>query len=83
MNNDLSIPDFLKIDPADRKAAWIGRPFTSAWGGDVDARIKRDRQLRAEIEEERKAKSAESLARMKAQHAGEHWDAKKKMWWPD
>ena len=81
MNDDLSIPEFLKISPADRKAAWSGRPLTNSWGGD-DARMRRERQMRAAIEEGRRAKSLAALARLKEQHAGERWNSKKKMWFP-
>lgn len=81
---DLSIPDFLKIDPEVRKAAWIGHDYTDQHtGGTQEAwRIREDERRRADAEK-KKAKNAAAFERMRLKHPGEVYDRAMKMWVPE
>ncbi len=77
MEEDLSIPDYLKISQEERKAAWLNRPLT---GRLSDEKISRRRELEIEL---RKQKNAKALARLKSEHVGERYDRKNKRWVKD
>ena len=79
--SDLSIPEFLKIDAATRRAAWVGHDYTDArTGGTQEAwRLREDERRRADAEK-KKTKNAAAFERMKAKRPGEVYDRAMKMW---
>lgn len=84
-NDDLSIPEFLKVSAEDRKAAWDRHVkehgYTNSYHGGNDEKWRvREAERRAQIAADRKEKNARALARLKAEHEGEHYDRKLKMW---
>ena len=82
--SDLSIPKFLQIDAATRRAAWVGHDYTDPHtGGSNEAwRVKEDGRRRADAEKKR-SKNAAAFERMKAKHPGEVYDRAMKMWVPE
>jgi hypothetical protein len=85
VDDEWTIPPFLRISAEDRKAAWdrwlaAGNRYTSQFGGTDEAWKLKENERRAAIEAEKKAKSAVALARLKDEHAGERYDTKLKAW---
>ena len=77
----LDIPLFLIIPQDERKQAWAGRIVTSQFHSETeDAWRVREQERRDLIAAEIKAKNARGLARLKAQHEGEKYDRKLKVW---
>lgn len=79
----LEIPKFLRISAEERKAAWAGRKLTDQHTGvvDDDYRIREEERRRA-LAKEKREKNAAALIRLKAQHVGEKYDRKLKIWVP-
>lgn len=84
--DDLSIPGFLVIPLAERRATWdrwiaAGNRYSNPWtGGTEEAWRATEKERRAAIDAEKQAKSAVALARLKDEHAGERYDRKLKAW---
>ncbi len=76
----LDIPDFLRVSPEERKAAWEGRGYTDPHH--AAPHIALEEKRRADMAAERKVRSARGLARIKEQHPNERWDRKRKIWVP-
>lgn len=73
------------MTPEERAAYYAAHPTTEVYrGGNIDARMKQEREIRARIVAERKEKRDASritfLARMEAE--GKVYDRKAKMWLP-
>ena len=82
--SDLSIPAFLKIDAATRRAAWVGHDYTDArTGGTQEAWRVREEERRRGNAETKKLKNAAAFERMKAKHPGEVYNRAMKMWVPE
>jgi hypothetical protein len=83
MDDDLSIPGFLRRKPGEKPAS---ATVTLAATPYVDPVLVRQAELRAAWEETRKAKRQKSLAKHLEKHAGERWavpdgcSGKTKMW---
>lgn len=81
---DCDIPPALILTEEERRAAWQGVTLTDSHrGGSTEEWQLRERARRKQIREERRAKAAVSLARLKARHAGERYDRKLKQWVKD
>lgn len=75
------LPAFLIITEEQRRAAWEGVSLTDAYrGGKMEDWQKREWERRKQMRAEKQAKSAKSLAKLKAKHKGERYDRKAKQW---
>ena len=75
-----TIPEFLKLTPEQRKAAWVGFKHTDPRGGTVEEWKLRADEARERRAAEKKRKNAEGLAKLKEKHAHERYDRKNKCW---
>lgn len=80
MEDDLSIPDFLKVQ---NRTGFVSEQSTVT-DTYVDPVMQRQREIRAAWAEQDKIKRAAGLEKYKQQiadrHAGEEWNPKTKMW---
>lgn len=82
--DDLSVPEWLKIDAETRKAAWAGHSYTDQrTGGKTEAWRIREDDRRRDDAATKKLKNAAAFERMKARHPGEVYNRAMKMWIPE